>query len=333
MTTMRARFLLPLIATILLAGCGTAAPLLQVEVANRAAPAATSAACKDGQPETASLSPGSIGTNPASWGDDSTMARIVRRGHLVVGTSGDARLWGARNPVNGRIEGYDVDVAAQVARELGLDPATTVYKVLTIAQRIPALQAGTVDLVAERMTISCDRWQGPATAPAAYVNLSTAYYVSGVRLLVRAVSTATSLTALRGQTVCGVAGSTSLEALGTADVRKLVVSETGKCLVAFQEGEAVAIVGDDTTLAGLASQDPYARIVGDPLSTSSVGFGLPAGATDLTRFVNAVLEKMRADGSLTDLYDQWMRPTVREPAPAVPAPVYGRDITALKRQS
>ena len=42
---------------------------------------------------------------------------------------------------------------------------------------------------------------------------------------------------------------------------------------------------------------------------------------------------MRTDGSLTRLYDTWMKPTLREPAPAVPQPVYGRDVPALQRQS
>ena len=327
------------IAALLLTGCGRVAEearppaAVAQPVAAAAQPAAVTATCKDGKPETASLAPGSIGTNPSSWGNDSTMERIRKRGHLIVGTSGDARLWGARNPVNGRIEGYDVDVAARIARALGLDPDATVYKVLTIAQRIPALRAGTVDLVAERMTITCDRWQGTAKTPTEYANMSTAYYVSGARLLVRSDSRATSLAGLKGQTVCGVAGSTSLAALGDADVRKLVVSEPGRCLVRFQEGEAVAVVGDDTTLAGLASQDPYARIVGDRLNSSSVGFGLQPGAVDFTRFVNAVLEQMRTDGSLTRLYDTWMKPTLREPAPAVPQPVYGRDVPALQRQS
>lgn len=327
------------IAALLLVGCGRvaegspppAAPVGPPAAVGQAA--AAPAPCKDGQPETASLAPGSIGVNSSSWGSDSTMDKIKKRGHLIVGTSGDARLWGARNPVNGKIEGYDVDVAKRIAQALGLDPDATVYKVLTIAQRIPALLGGTVDLVAERMTITCDRWQGAAATPTQYVNMSTAYYVSGARLLVRADSRATSLAGLKGQTVCGVAGSTSLAALGDADVRKLVVPEPGRCLVRFQEGEAVAVVGDDTTLAGLASQDPYAKIVGDRLNSSSVGFGLPPRATDFTRFVNAVLEQMRADGSLTDLYDRWMKPTLSEPAPAVPQPVYGRDVPALQRQS
>ena len=301
--------------------------------------AASSTTCKDKRPVLASLAPGSITTDPGSWPSGSTMAKIKARGYLIVGTSGDAKLWGARNPVNGKIEGFDVDVAARVAQALGLKPADTVYKVLTIAQRVPALQAGSVDLVAERMTINCDRWQGTAKAPQAYVNMSTPYYSAGARLLVRKDSPAAQLKDLARQKVCGVAASTSLDALNSAiaaqklDVQPVVASEPGRCLVKFQEGEVDAVVGDDTTLAGLASQDQYAKIVGDRLNSSSAGFGLNSKDDDFTRFTNVVLEKMRTDGSLTELYDTWMKPTIGGSAPSIPQPVYGRVISALQRQS
>jgi polar amino acid transport system substrate-binding protein len=340
------RSILPAACTctaLVLCGCtGTpersAAPTATRATTVTPAPAAgATAQCRDQQPDVASLAPGSISTDRKTWGSDSTMAKIRARGHLIVGTSGDARLWGARNPTSGAIEGFDVDVAARVAEALGVEPRKTVYKVLTIAQRVPALQNKQVDLVAERMTITCDRWQGSAAAPQAYVNMSTAYYVSGARFLVRSDSRARNLADLKNQTVCGVKASTSLDALNRADttnsVKKLVVPEPGRCLVNFQEGEADAVVGDDTTLAGLASQDRYARIIGDRLNSSPVGLALHPDATDLTRFVNVVLQQMRTDGSLTRLYNTWMKPTVKDSAPSVPQPRYGRDIPALKRQS
>jgi polar amino acid transport system substrate-binding protein len=330
-------------AGLVLALCGctdTAEPSGAPAATRSAAPAPaapTSTTCRDNRPDVASLAPGSITTNPQTWGNNSTMAKIRERGYLIVGTSGDAKLWGARNPVNGKIQGLDVDVAERVAEELGLKQ-DTVYKVLTIAQRVPALLAGEVDLVAERMSITCGRWQGSAAAPDAYINLSTAYYVSGARFMVRKDSAVKELADLKNQTVCGVEASTSLDALVKADsnneVTKLVVSEPGRCLVKFQEGEADAVVGDDTTLAGLVSQDQYAQIVGDRLNSSPVGMGFNPQHVDFTRFANRVLEEMRSDGSLRGLYDRWMKETVGVAGlPPVPQPVYGRVISALQRQS
>jgi polar amino acid transport system substrate-binding protein len=80
-------------------------------------------------------------------------------------------------------------------------------------------------------------------------------------------SKATSLDDLSGQRVCAPAGSTSLDKLKTSfpEVKVVTAATHTGCLVKFQRGQADAITGDDTVLAGLAAQDPYATVVGRPL--------------------------------------------------------------------
>jgi polar amino acid transport system substrate-binding protein len=105
-----------------------------------------------------------------------------------------------------------------------------------------------------------------------------------------------------------------------------------------------AVVGDETTLAGFKDQNPRSKIVGTSLNPGQYGIGTRAffagetnfsetQADDFTRFVNAVLEQLRSDGTLTKLYNTWMKPSVGGSAPVLPAPVYGRDIAGLKRAS
>ena len=84
-----------------------------------------------------------------------------------------------------------------------------------------------------------------------------------------------------------------------------------------------AITGDDTVLAGLAAQDPYAKVVGRAFTAEPYGLGVNKEHVDLVRFVNGVLEQMRRDGRLTAAYDRWLKPALG-PAPAPPTPVYGR---------
>ena len=60
----------------------------------------------------------------------------------------------------------------------------------------------------------------------------------------------------------------------------------------FQQGEVDAITGDDTVLAGLAAQDPYAEVLdADAFSDEPYGIGVNADDVDLVRFVNGVLER------------------------------------------
>lgn len=246
----------------------------------------------------------------------STMAQIRERGRLVVGVSADSLLLGARNPISGRLEGFDIDMARLVAQAIFGDPERLELRVITAAQRIPSLQDGTVDLVVRNMTITCSRWQDIA--------FSAEYYRSGQKVLVPLGSDATSLDDLAGQRVCAPAGSTTLTKLEEFEgVEAVAASTHTDCLVRFQRGEVDAITGDDTVLAGLVAQDPYAKVVGEAFTDEPYGIGVNAGAVDLVRFVNAVLDQAKSDGTWAASYERWLAEALG-PAPAPPASVYGR---------
>src|ERR1035438_813456 len=96
------------------------------------------------------------------------------------------------------------------------------------------------------------------------------------------------------------------------------------CLVLFQQDKVDAITGDDTILAGLAAQDPYAEVINAPAFTAEpYGIGVSRSHPEFVRFVNGVLAQMRADGQWKASYDTWLMDALG-PAPAPPAPVYGR---------
>ncbi len=251
--------------------------------------------------------------------DGPTVEEIRERGVLVVGVSADTLLMSARNPFTGRIEGFDVDMLREVARAIFGDPDKLRFRVITSAERIGVLENGDVDLVARTFTINCDRWDRIA--------FSAEYYRAGQKVLVAEGSEATSLAdleALGDQRVCAPASTTTLTRLEEYPGIEAVAAPThSQCLALFQQGQVDAITGDDTILAGFAAQDPYAVVVGDPISEEPYGIGAPADAVDLVQLVNAVLERMIADGTWTEIYDRWLGAALGE-APTPPAPVYGR---------
>ena len=107
----------------------------------------------------------------------STMAKIPQRGRLIAGVSADTYLLGSRNPFNGRIEGFDIDLVKAIAKAIFGNENAYELRVITAAQRIPALQEGSVDIVARNMTINCERWK--------QIAFSSEYYRSGQKILVR----------------------------------------------------------------------------------------------------------------------------------------------------
>lgn len=246
------------------------------------------------------------------------LSRIKARGRLIAGVSADSLLLGSRNPISGAIEGFDIDMLRAVSTAIFGDPNKIEFRVISSAQRLPVLKDGTVDIVARNMTINCDRWKEIA--------FSTEYYQAGQKVMVPLGSTAQTLNDLAGKRVCAPAASTSLDQLRKFPKAIAVPADTHTgCLVLFQQGKADAITGDDTVLAGLAAQDPYAKVTKAKAFTSEpYGLGMSQDNPDLVRFVNSVLEQMRTDGRWKASYDRWLAPDLG-PAPAPPKAVYGRN--------
>ena len=270
-----------------------------------------------------SYAPAATLPTPGQMPAGSTMDKIRKRGRLIAGVSADTLLLGARNPVSGQIEGFDIDMLRGVSQAIFGDPNKVELRVITAAERLPALQDGSVDIVARNMTITCTRWEDIA--------FSSEYYRSGQKVLVRlgekteSGGSVKSIQDLAGKKVCAPNGSTSMEKLRTFEGVEAVGADTHTgCLVLFQQGAVDAITGDDTVLAGLASQDPYADVVQAPAFTAEpYGLGVNQANVDFVRFVNGVLEDMRADGRWTKSYNTWLADSLGK-APAPPQPVYGR---------
>jgi len=316
-------------ALALLAGCSGDASLpgpVQVEAPTTDAPATPAqpectAAQKELDPVTSyeptAALPDPGGAMPAG----STMEKIQKRGRLIVGVSGDTLQFGARNPITGEIEGFDIDMLKEVAKAIfgDADPGRIEYRIITYAQRLPSLESGAVDLVAHTMTINCNRWLRIA--------FSTEYYAAGQKVLVKRGAAATTIEDLAASKarVCVPSGSTNLEALqdpkydGVQIVEKVDITD---CLVAFQQGEADAITADDTVLVGFAAQDPYAVVVGDAFTSEPYGIGVNKDQVDLVQFVNSVLDSIRSNGQWEKIYATWVGGEPVDPPPAL----YGRPV-------
>ena len=277
-------------------------------------PTTTPAQCTDALASYEPSSPLKPGETPSG----PTLRKIVDRGRLIAGVSADTYLLGSRNPLTGKIEGFDIDMVKAVAKAIFGDENAYQLKVITAAQRIPALQNGDVDMVARNMTINCDRWK--------QIAFSTEYYRSGQKIMVRKGAKAISLADLNGQRVCAPKGTSSMDNLIRRAPKAIAVgadTHTG-CLVMFQQGAVAAITGDDTVLAGLAAQDPYAVVPDQTAFTAEpYGLGFNTKSIDLVRFVNARLDQMRSDGEWTAIYNRWLRAPLG-PAPEPPKAVYGR---------
>jgi polar amino acid transport system substrate-binding protein len=262
---------------------------------------------------TASLRPlGPPRVSPGSY-----MAAIRARGYLIAGVDQNTYHFGYFDPLNGKIEGFDIDMLHAIAAAIFGNPDKIRFVAISDAERIPAIQSGKVDIVAHTMTITCARMQ--------LVDFSTVYFDAAQRVLVLKNSGITHLFDLDGMRVCATSGSTSLglikagfDPAHSIQAVPVAVPYWTDCLVLLQQGDVAAISTDNSILAGLQAQDPYTEMIGPDLSNEPYGLAISQQHPDFVRFVNAVLAKMRADGQWAAIYKRWLG----TPVPAPPAAHY-----------
>jgi polar amino acid transport system substrate-binding protein len=264
----------------------------------------------------ASLRPSGPLPAPRHMPAGSTMATIYIRGYLRVGVDQSTPLLSYRDPATGRVDGFNVAIARQVAKAIFGNENAIKLVAITSAERKSAILDGKVDLIADPTTIVCDRL--------AWADFSTDYLNAYQRVLVPSASKVRGIGDLGGQKVCAAAGTTSIYAIAAQPSHPIPVAvpNWSDCLVMLQQGQVAAISTTDTVLAGLMTQDPQTKMVGPRFTFEPQGLGMSKNAKDLVRFVNAVLERMRTDGEWKRLYAQYIGTRVQPQIPNPPAPLY-----------
>jgi polar amino acid transport system substrate-binding protein len=293
---------------------GPPMPRGAAEVSGLAAPSADTSC----EPEK-SLRPDGPPPAPGDFPAGSKMAEIRARGKLVVGVDQNTYRFGYRDAESGDLQGFDIDMAKEIAKAIFGRRDAIQFKVLTSAERVPMVEKGEVDLVVQTMTINCERREK--------VEFSSVYYMAGQRVLVKKKSGFEGIRSLGGKKVCAAKGSTSIANIVNADVdpKPVGIGVDGwtDCLVMLQQNQVDAVSTDDTILAGLAAQDPFTEVVGEPFTEEPYGMAMSKDAPEFTRFVNAVLERLRTSGEWRRIYDRWLAELLG-PAQA-PPPAKSRD--------
>ncbi|MFJ2839189.1 glutamate ABC transporter substrate-binding protein [Nocardia sp. NPDC087230] len=308
-------------AVVLVAGCGDAPdpstiPATAVAPPIPGAEAITSAPTAEGTGSCdteATLAP-TAQPRPGAMPAGSSMAAIVANGRLRVGVDQNTYMFGFRNPSTGRLEGFDIDLAREIARDLFGDPDKIELRSVAAADRIPLLQDKKVDMIVRTFSATCERRRD--------VDFSSVYYRAAQRIAAPKGTGITNAAGLAGKRVCVTKGTTAAAPLFALPEPPSVLGVTNwtDCLVALQQGTVDAISGDEPILAGLVAQDRNLELVGDEIGTGAYAVGVPKGSSDLVRFVNGVLDRTRNDGTWQRIYQQHLG--VLGPSPGPPVPRY-----------
>ncbi|AHI00035.1 glutamate ABC transporter substrate-binding protein [Kutzneria viridogrisea] len=238
------------------------------------------------------LSVAACGGGKKADASDSLVDKASSAKKLTVGIKFDQPGLGLKKP-DGSFEGFDVDVARYIAKELGVDAANVTFKEAQSKERENLIKNGDVDFIVATYSINDDRKKS--------VDFAGPYFIAGQDLLVKKGNTSiTGKESLNGKNLCSVTGSTPAQNIKDKFSKEANLQQYGKytdCISALLNGTVDAVSTDDVILAGYAAQYPgKLDLVGQPFTTEKYGVGLKKGDTKAQKAVNDAILKMENSG-------------------------------------
>jgi polar amino acid transport system substrate-binding protein len=229
---------------------------------------------------------------------------IKGRGRLVVGVSESSPPFSYRDGASG-VVGYDVDLAAHVAKRLGVGMAKAS---IINAERIPSLQQDKVDLVAMGMTRADNRKRD--------IGFSLAYLNSPHKVLVRQDAGITGVKQMAGRKLALVK-SASVDAELKAAVptlRIVLLDDYSACFAALQDRQVDGFLADEILLNSFARKSGAAQdyaFIPDYDLPRTAGFGIKKDEPRFAEFVDRTLLELEASGEAARIFDAWFAPSPR----------------------
>ena len=238
-------------------------------------------------------------TTPIAKG---SLNHVLERGTLRVGVS-LFTPWVLKN-TDGELVGFEVDVATQLAKDLGVQLELVEFAWNAI---IPALLDKKIDIIVSGMVITPQR--------ALQVNFSQPYADSGIGLATNLALTKrfTGLENLNQPDVrIGVVAETVAEDLARRILPKANIQSFQKSEQAVQSLIQAKIHGyvehnPLPTFLALDHPDKVDEPLSEPLLTTKAGLAVNKGDPDFINFLNAWIIARDADAWLTSAYNYWFK--------------------------
>ena len=251
---------------------------------------------------------------------DSKLDSVLQRGKLIVGTGSTNAPWHFQG-ADGKLKGFDIDIARMVAKGLFNDPEKVEFVVQSSDARIPNLLTDKVDMSCQFITVTASRAQ--------QVAFTLPYYREGVGLLLPANSKYKEIEDLKaagdGVTVA-VLQNVYAEELVHQALPKAKVDQYDSVDLMYQavnSGRADAAATDQSSVKYLMVQNPGRyRSPAYAWSPQTYACAVKRGDQDWLNFVNTTLHEAMTGVEFPTYaasFKQWFG--VELPSPAIGFPV------------
>ena len=214
----------------------------------------------------------------------------------------DTRLFGLKNPSSGKVEGFDIDIAKALTKEILGDESKAEFVEVTSKTRVQLLQNGKIDAVVATMTITEERKKE--------VDFTDVYFEAGQSLLVKKGSKIKSVDDLKkGTKVIAVKGSTSAVNIAekAPDAEVLQYENYSEAFTALKSGQGDALTTDDSILYGMADEDPDYELTGGQFTEEQYGIAVKKDSPELVKELNEALKALKDNGTYDEIYNKWIK--------------------------
>ena len=237
--------------------------------------------------------------------ENETMPKITLPGspslRLTVGTSGIVPPYSYYQ--DGKLNGYDIELAYRFAAWLGADVEFKVYDYGAI---IPAALSGDVDCVMANLNLTPERQEA--------MTFSDILYESELGILVRgetaAAEPAPAWAAYNGKRL-GVLTGPLMEDIAHAnfpDSEYMLFNSYPDCITALMSGRIDAYLGDEPGLKSVHAEQPRIDYIRERITNQEYSFAFRKNDPESARLceeLNAFLAQSHADGTMQELDDIW----------------------------
>lgn len=227
---------------------------------------------------------------------DSTLDRIHQRHKIVIGVILSGPPFGSLDPVTQKPVGFNVDLAEDVAKRLGVEAELTPVQP---SNRVQFLQQGKVDALIANMEVTRERAEIFSYPPTPFEEI-------GGALITRKDSGIKTWNDVRGKPVCVSQGSNYTKPLAEqygAQVKAF--RGQPESLLALRGNNCVAAVHVAPTLRLLAARNPdwkdYTIPVSNDLIPSPAVIWVRKGETDTQNALDKIVQDWHRSGWLIDV--------------------------------
>ncbi len=232
--------------------------------------------------------------------EGSNLRQIIKRGKLIVGM--ELKFWPFEfTDEQGNAVGFDVDIAKQAAKELGVELE---IKDMEWIGLIPALQAGKIDIIISGITGTLER--------AKSMTFTDAYFTTGLCTLLstKRAADVVDVNQLNAEgRVLAVKTGTTADLVATKRFPKATINrykDETACVQEVVNGRADAFFYDQISIGKHHKQNPdTTKAILTPFTYEPYCIAMRKGDFDLWQWLQMYLKTIKGNGTLDSLRNKY----------------------------